>query len=202
MKTEKVKRLSFILFMSGFLAGVMYVNLFARDYILSLGIFSDYFLEQFSGTEIHTEEYLFYIIKLRVFPLLCLSILISTRYRRAVGIIFILWTGFSIGLILTTAIIKLNLIGIVLCVIGILPHFICYISVYIILLIYGLTYPEVRWNSSKTISIIIFMLSALVGLCYYCVVATAGTGVSEDKNAVIAFVIAFAAILCTYIYIR
>lgn len=55
---------------------------------------------------------------------------------------------------------------------------------------------------SVSISIIIFMLSALVGLCYYCVVATAGTGVSEDKNAVIAFVIAFAAILCTYIYIR
>lgn len=55
---------------------------------------------------------------------------------------------------------------------------------------------------SVPISIDIYIMSAIIGICYYCMVITAGTGVNEDKNAIIAFIIALVSIICIYIYIR
>lgn len=166
MKIQEVKKILIVLFMVGFLSGIVYANLFAKPYIVSMGIFSDYFLEQFSSVNINIDEYFCYIFRMRIAPLIFLGIAGCTKYKKIIGSVWILWTGFSCGIILTTAVLKLNIKGIVLCLTGILPHFVCYIAAYIIVLLYLFTYPEIRWNNSKTISIILFMLLGLVSECY------------------------------------
>lgn len=166
MRVLEVKRLSLVLFMLGFFSGIIYVNIFARNYMVSVGIFSDYFLEQYSKYALHIDEYFWHVIQIRIFPVIVLCILAGTNYKKVAGCVYILWTGLLVGILLTTAILKLGIKGILLCLIGVLPHYICYVSAYAMILIYMITYPDVRWNSSKTISMIIFMMLGIITECY------------------------------------
>ena len=166
LRVWEVKRLSLVLFMLGFFVGIIYVNVFARNYMISVGIFSDYFLEQYSKHVIRIDEYFLRVIQIRIFPITVLGILAGTNYKKLAGSIYILWTGLLFGMLLTTAVLKLGIKGVVLCLIGVLPHYICYVSAYAMILIYMITYPDVRWNSSKTISMIIFMMLGIITECY------------------------------------
>ena len=47
--------------MAGFLAGILYANVLAADEIAGIGIFQEYFLGRFSGVEILSADYIWYI---------------------------------------------------------------------------------------------------------------------------------------------
>ena len=163
---REVKKIICVIFMMGFFAGIIYMNIFARSYLLSMGIFEKYFLEEYAGNKLNTASYMWYVVKNRVCPLVLLSILLNTRFGRIAGCIFLGWTGFASGMILTTAVFKLGIKGILLCVVGVLPHFVCYITVYIMLFSYMFRYPEVRWNTTKTVSIVLFVLLGIITEVY------------------------------------
>lgn len=166
MKIQEVKKIICIIFMFGFFAGVVYLNVFARYYRVSLEIFDEYFLEQYSGNVLNTNTYIWYIAKLRIFPVVFLWILSKTRVGKIAGILFLLWTGFASGMILTASVFKMGIKGIVLCIIGIIPHFICYITVFVMLIFYLLSYPDIRWNSTKAVCTVLFMLLGIITEAY------------------------------------
>lgn len=166
VEVHEVKKVASAIFMLGFLVGIIYVNVFARNYVVSMGVFSDYFLNQYSVKTIETKEYMFYIMKLRLFPFLLLAIGSSTKYKRMSAAIFVLWTGFSGGVIFAASVLKLGFKGVGLCIIGMLPHFICYIASYTVILLYLFAYPNLRWNSTKSMSVIIFILLGIISECY------------------------------------
>lgn len=166
MRIQEVKNIICIMFMLGFFAGIIYLNIFARSYLVSMGIFDVYFLEQYSGTELNTGAYIWYIAKLRIFPVISLVILSNTKFGRIAGALFLVWTGFASGMILTIAVFKMGVKGIILCVVGVLPHFICYITAFIILMLYLFQYPSARWNSTKIVCMILFMLLGIITESY------------------------------------
>lgn len=166
MKRQEIKKVILVIFMCGFLAGILYVNMIARSYIVSMGILSDLFLEQFAENNLNTWEYMWYVLKLRVMPVILLLLPWTLRLKRIMSACLLLWTGFSSGLLLTAAVLKLGIKGIFLCLIGSLPHFICYIVVYGIILIYIFTYPDTRWNHTKTVCLVLFLLLGLISECY------------------------------------
>lgn len=166
VKVQEIKKITTIIITLGFLGGILYVNMFAKNYVLSMGIFSDYFLSQYAGNSIKIDEYIWYILRIRILPIMIMIIIGNTCYRRIAGTIFILWTGFLSGVILSTAVLKLSIKGVVLCVISVLPHFICYVAAYAMLLVYSLTYPNTKWNKTKTISLILFVMLGIISECY------------------------------------
>lgn len=166
MRIQEVKKILCVLFVLGFFVGIIYLNLFARSWVFSLGIFSDYFLEQYSNKALNENAYIWYIIKLRVFPVILLLLPANINLRKIIAMIVLLWTGFSSGLILTTAVIKLGMKGIGLCFVGSMPHFICYIAAYCIILISIFVYPGVKWDKTKTISMILSILFGVVAEVY------------------------------------
>lgn len=166
MEVREIKKAASTIFMLGFFVGIIYSNVFAKEYIFSTGIFSDYFFEQYSVHMINDKDYLFFIMRIRLLPLFVVGIASCTKYKKLVASILILWTGFSSGLLFTAATLKLGLRGIVLCIAGILPHYICYIASYSILVIYMYTYPNNRWNYTKVMSLIIFILLGIISECY------------------------------------
>ena len=95
-------------YMLGFFAGIMYANLLAKDYIASMGILNEFFLNQYSADDINTAEYLWYVTRIRVFPALILGAFGCSYVRKGAVAAFLLWTGFSSGLCFT-------LRGILLC---------------------------------------------------------------------------------------
>jgi len=153
--------------MTGFLSGIIYINVFAKQSYLSMGIFDTYFLEQYSVSGFNTSNYIFYISKIRIIPVITLAILAATNLKRIAGICWLLWTGFSCGLILTTAVLKMGIRGIILCILAMFPHFICYFMVYLILIMYMFSFPVTKWNHSKTIYMALFLLLGIITECLF-----------------------------------
>ena len=152
--------------MAGFLAGILYANVLAADEIAGIGIFQEYFLGRFSGVEILSADYIWYIARIRAVPLFLLAALGPTKLRKASAAVFLAWTGFSLGLIMTAAVLKMGGKGLVLCLIALTPHLFFYAAGYLILLWYLFRYPEVRWNLSKTVCMAFLILTGFLLECY------------------------------------
>lgn len=166
MKIQENKKVLVLCCMLGFLVGIIYANLVSKDYIVSSGIFSEYFLKQYSQTEIDTMEYLWYVVRVRITPVLLIAALGCTRLRKAVVGGALVWTGFSGGMLMTAAVMKMGIKGVILCLIALLPHFLCYAAGYLILFWYLFTYPKSRWNIAKMVSMILFIFTGILLECY------------------------------------
>ena len=126
----------------------------------------EFFLEQYNRLEIVYEEYFWYLIKNRGVFLLILTAAAGTRYRKSAVILTVIWLGFCVGMVICTAIARLGIKGIVLCVIAVMPQGVFYILSGILLFEYMLEYPVVRWNSGKTIKLIMLVLLGMITECY------------------------------------
>lgn len=162
MKILQTRKQLFAFFMPGFLLGILYVNLIMKKYTAEPGIFSDYFLKQYQTAEIVAQEYIWYLIKIRVTPFLLLLGLSFTKLRKFSSIAFLIWTGFSCGMLLSMAVVGMGVKGSILCFVGILPQFLLYVPAYMVVIWYGYTYPKNRWNMQKTVFAGVAMVIGIV----------------------------------------
>lgn len=155
-----------LLYMLGFFFGILYANVVSKDYVAAVGIFNEYFLNQFVQTEIVVQDYLWYILRIRIMPLVALGVMGCLRIRKAVVVCFLLWTGLLCGILFTSAVMKMGLKGIVLCLVAALPQFILYIAGYVLVLWYLYNYPVSRWNMTKTVAFAVFISLGILLECY------------------------------------
>lgn len=166
MKIRESRKYFVLCYMAGFFIGILYANLVSGDYIANIGILDNYFLEQYTQMEINTAEFLWYAAYLRLLPVMLLFAAGCTKLRKAAALAYIVWTGFSSGMILVTAVMKMGVKGIILCLLCLLPQFVCYVAAYLMLLWFLFAYPAVRWNVSKTVCFALFMLTGILLECY------------------------------------
>lgn len=155
MRDEDVKKHLTIFFIVGFIIGIIYVNTIGKEAVLAYGLFDKYLIQQYPAADIKIDEYTGYIIRLRLLPFVLLGICGLTRIKKIVVFIFLIWTGILTGLLFTVAFAQLGMPGILFCILGITPHFLCYIAVYVMILRFLYSYPESRWNLEKTIFIVL-----------------------------------------------
>ena len=74
--------------------------------------------------DVDVAEYIWYVVRIRVAPVAVICALGCTRLRKLVVVLFLLWTGFSSGMIMTSSVLKMGVKGIILCLIALTPHFI------------------------------------------------------------------------------
>lgn len=160
--SSRTRRQMFMLFMPGFLCGILYVNFVVPSYLTDMGVFNLHFLEQYAEAKFVAKDYLLYLVGVRLLPFGILSGVMCTRMRKISSFLFLVWTGFSWGILLTMAVFYMGLKGIVFCIIGILPQFVFYVPAYVILLWYGMSYPRSVWNHQKTIFVTVMMLTGLL----------------------------------------
>lgn len=154
-------RLVILIYMIGFLLGIVYMNMSAGEYISSMGIFNRDFAEQFQKADIEGVQYLGYLIRLRVLPAIILAILGTTRFRKIGSTAFLVWTGILCGVYFTCAVMNRGVSGVLFCMAGLLPHMVCYLFAYGILLMTIFFYPKKQWNYEKTIA---FCLAICMGI--------------------------------------
>lgn len=146
----------------GFLAGMLYENLISRSRGMSIELWESGFLTRYLQTEIVAEEYLWYVIKLRVLPLLGLCILGTFRWRKIIVAAGLLWTGFLTGILTVSAVMQLGIKGILFCIVALFPHMVFYGMAYGIILLYLYHYPRKQWNVSKTVFVILMLFLGVV----------------------------------------
>ena len=166
VRIHENKKFLIIFCMLGFFAGIIYANLMSEDTIAGMGIFSEFFLNQYIQAEIDMTEYLWYVVRVRAVPLILVAALGCTRLRKGIAAGFLAWTGFGGGMIMTSAVLKMGLKGLILCLIALTPHFVFYAAGFMVLLWYLFTYPEAKWNPSKMISMVLFIIVGILLECY------------------------------------
>lgn len=162
MKILHTKWQMLSLFMTAFLLGILYVNIFAKHSVTELQVFSEYFLTQYAGLDVDAREYLLYLMRVRLLPFILVMVLTFTKIRKISAAAAVLWTGFSGGILLSLAAMNMGIKGILFCMVGIFPHFFLYIPAYIVLLVYSWQYPRNQWNRQKTIFITAAMLAGIL----------------------------------------
>ena len=162
MKVQQHKKHLLIIFMAGFLIGILYTNIISRQYITVSGIFNEYYLRQYVNTEVIAAEYIWYILPMRAGPFIALAVLGYTKLKKIAVIGYLLWTGFSVGVIAVSAVIQMGMRGILLFIVGIIPQFIFYILAYTIVLWYLYTYPDAKWNSGKTTFVFLTLVMGIL----------------------------------------
>ena len=118
--------------LGAFVAGIFMANIMGREAVSNAGILNDYFVEKFQYTEINGENLFFYIFGERVPLLLLLLLLAFTAFGIIGGILMIGWQGFSIGFMLSSAIAKYGMKGILLVLGGLFPQYLFYLPVYLL----------------------------------------------------------------------
>lgn len=154
-------RVVILIYMIGFLLGIVYMNMSAGEYISSMGIFNRNFVEQFQKADIKGVQYLGYLVRLRVLPAIILALIGTTRFRRIGSTVFLVWTGILCGVYFTCAVMNHGVSGVLFCVVGLLPHMACYLFAYGILFMTIFFYPKKQWNYEKTIA---FCLAICMGI--------------------------------------
>lgn len=152
----------FAFFMPGFFLGIIYVNLIVKQYTAEPGIFSDYFLEQYAAADVVAREYILYLARIRILPFLLILGMSFTRLRKVSAFGYLLWTGFSSGMLLSMAVLSMGIKGSILCIVGILPQFLFYVPAYVVVLWYCCSYPGSRWNQQKTIFVVVTMMAGII----------------------------------------
>lgn len=153
--------------LAGFVGGILYANTGAQDHILAAGIFSDYFLEQYTQAEIQTQDYFWYILSVRAGLLGVIALMGQMKkLRRWIVAAVLVWTGFLGGLFFTAAVIKLGPVGILFCLAAIIPQALFYIAGYGIVLWYFYSFPRASWNSAKTVGTILTIGVGIISESY------------------------------------
>lgn len=151
MKIRDSRKYLIVLYLAGFFIGIISTNIESKKLVLYSGIFSETFLNQYRQVNVEPEKYLWYVMKIRLFPMILLGTLGCTRFKKVIVTVFLGWTGFLSGTGVTLAILKMGVKGLFLGIASLTPQFIFYIGGYFIVLWYLYQYPNVKWNGTKTI---------------------------------------------------
>lgn len=128
------KKLFVLLFMAGLLGGVLFANLFGQDYLNHTGILSEYFLSKYKHMEIDYGDLFFYVLGKRAGGFAFLWIMGVTVLGCPAVWLYLIWYGFSAGLILSMSVMKFGVKGILISVGGIMPQYLIYIPLMIFFL--------------------------------------------------------------------
>jgi len=123
------KKKVLLFFLTGFVLGVFYITLLGHSENSNM-LMSSYFFSKYKYMEYSSMDLLIYILRSRFTSLLFLWLMGLTVIGSGIVLLFGLWAGFSFGLIVTMAVLKLGIAGILLCVISMVPQYIIYFPAY------------------------------------------------------------------------
>ncbi len=128
----KKKRLKY-LFFGFFFIGILIANLFGKEKLAQFGIFNNYYLQQFEYAQIDETDLFLYIVRERL-PVLGFLVLFGmTEFWYPMHLLFVAWNGGAIGFLFVSALSNLGVKGILLVVLSLIPQYIFYVLMYLLL---------------------------------------------------------------------
>lgn len=152
--------------MAGFFIGILYANFIGVNYIQGIGIFHEFFLNQYTHQSMITSKYMIYLMKERMVPVILLGFSATTKFRKIVCVCVLLWTGFAGGILAVTALIRMGAVGMLFYAAIMLPHGIFYTFAYAILICHLAEAPDNKWNCWKTIFLCLSLIAGILTEAY------------------------------------
>ena len=145
----------------GFFIGISYENIAIAKGLETMNLFQGDQLLLLQQMNVKTSKYMLHILKLRLYPLLGMLCLWNFRWKKVVVITGMAWIALVLGRIITGCIAIYGMKGLILCVAGLLPHFVFYVLAYRILIMYLISEIKRKWKKSNTAG---FLAIFLIGL--------------------------------------
>lgn len=170
------RNLLLCIFSGGFLLGIVLTNVFGKSYVEEMGILSDYFIQRYKYVTIENLELFYYIFRRRAITMVAIWAMGFSALGVGLVWICVAWFGFSLGTLLTASVIRFGIRGVLFSVGAILPHYIVYIPVWILLIrkVYGtclrIYYPLKVTESISRKKIYIEYVGVFILLFLVCVV--------------------------------
>lgn len=114
-------------FLIGFVAGVIVLNIGSSFFLDSVGLLDEYTLGRIKYLEINRNNFFIYVIKKRLTAVWGLTLLSSALWGAVFLYLYIFWLGASMGILLSAAIVRYGIKGILLIVVGCLPQILIYV---------------------------------------------------------------------------
>lgn len=125
------KRTAKVVILLAFIIGILLANFMGREKVTGAGVLNDYFVEKFKYTEINRENLFFYIMGERM-PMVILGLIFCfCSFGIIIGILNLGWLGLSFGFMLSAAVAKYGVRGILLIIGGMFPQYIFYLVTYV-----------------------------------------------------------------------
>lgn len=145
-------QLLFIVLVVGFFVGILYEN-----WMKSIILFDREYLEMFQVMEYKLQEYVIYIVKMRVLPLGAIVFLQNFRWRKICILLINGGCGFLFGRILAASIIEQGIKGIGLCVLLFFPHMLFYAFTYMIVMLQLYSERKRKWKKIQVAAITLLL---------------------------------------------
>lgn len=139
----------------GFFIGIIYENMAVNRGMEMVNI---------AVREIQGEktDYLFYILKNRLIPFGVLGLLWNFRWRKAILLVVIAWSGMIFGRTVVSTVITYGGKGVLLCAALVIPHYVFYILSYGVVIVYLCGNKRVQWNRVKTIAMLTMFFTGII----------------------------------------
>ncbi len=134
MKEPSLHKRWLFVFLAGICIGILFANFLGNRYIDKISLLSEYMLLKYQRMDLRQERLFRYCLEARILPMCYIWVFGLTMFAGLVGHLYVLWFGFTTGALLSIATIRFGVKGIVLCVCGVLPQYIIYIPIMLILL--------------------------------------------------------------------
>lgn len=116
----------------GFVFGIVVLNFASHFFMDSTGLLDEYTLGRIKYLEINKENYFIYILKKRVSTLWALVFFSSAFWGIVVIYGYIFWMGSAMGIILSAAIVRYGIKGILLIIVGVFPQIFIYVPLTVV----------------------------------------------------------------------
>lgn len=169
------KKLFTVIFMAGFLLGILYTNLLGREYMDSSSLFGSYYLNSYQYIEVVSSDLFWFILQKRIMPMVIVWVLGVTALGQAAVIGVLAWVGFSGGMLVSMAVMQFGFKGLLLCLGGLFPQYLIYVPAVFLLLhkVYAMSKSYAREKAEAgagqlllpyALSLIFILLFLLLGV--------------------------------------
>lgn len=117
-----IYRLWFTIFFISFLAGVLFMNLCSESFLNEEGIFNPVAMSRMKYMEVDHNSFFRYVLPMRIKPFLLLGLISTTCIGILAGYFCIVWQGLMTGMIITAALIRFGMKGLLLILAGVFPQ--------------------------------------------------------------------------------
>lgn len=134
-RSDKYKKHIFGVAGAGFFLGVLFSNTFGRKMLLNIGVFGDYFFMQVENVIIDSSAVFLRVFEKRM--LFVMVLVVAAVVSQGVIVVYGIagWLGMSMGMLLSSAAMQKGIEGILMCLFGVLPHFLLYIPAGLLLMV-------------------------------------------------------------------
>ena len=142
--------------------GIIYENVISGRDLATKELFLKSNLQLYLQTDVITNKYLWYVVKERLLFLTVTCFLSCMKWKKLFVLLFLLYIGFVMGIVTVAAVLQLGVLGVVLCIAGIMPQGVFYGIGYSVLLIYWFQFPIGRWNKTKLLFVVAMFLLGMI----------------------------------------